>query len=69
MEAREIVVVMGASGSGKSTLINCLAGLDEPDGGYVQLLGKRLTRRSEAERAASDAGILYRHLTPIWQPI
>ena len=57
----EIVVVMGSSGSGKSTLLNCLAGLDEPDGGYVQLLGKRLTRRSESERAAmraSHIGIL-----------
>ena len=47
----EMVAVLGASGSGKSTLLNCLAGLDEPDGGHVDLLGERLTRRSEAERA------------------
>jgi putative ABC transport system ATP-binding protein len=59
--AGEIVVVMGPSGSGKSTLLSCLAGLDEPDGGYVVLRGKRLTRRSEAERAArraTEMGIL-----------
>ncbi len=59
--AGEIVVVMGPSGSGKSTLMSCLAGLDEPDGGYVTLLGNRLTRRSEAERAAiraAEIGIL-----------
>ena len=59
--AGEIVVVMGPSGSGKSTLMACLAGLDEPDGGYVTLLGNRLTRRSEAERAAiraAEIGIL-----------
>jgi len=57
----ETVVLLGESGSGKSTLLNCLAGLDEPDGGYVDLLGERLTRRSEAERAirrARGIGIL-----------
>src|SRR5438309_390825 len=57
----EIVAVMGPSGSGKSTLLACLSGLDEPDGGHVELMGKRLTRRPEAERAAmraSGIGIL-----------
>ena len=46
---------MGPSGSGKSTLLSCLAGLDEPDGGFVQLGEQRLTRRPEAERAALRA--------------
>jgi putative ABC transport system ATP-binding protein len=55
VEAGEIVTVMGPSGSGKSTLLACLVGLDEPDGGYVELMGKRLTRRPEAERAAMRA--------------
>jgi putative ABC transport system ATP-binding protein len=68
----EMVVVMGPSGSGKSTLLACLAGLDEPDGGYVKISGKRLTRRSEAERAAFRAnyigmmlqsGNLFNHLS------
>jgi putative ABC transport system ATP-binding protein len=61
VEAGEMVVVMGPSGSGKSTLLSCLVGLDEPDGGHVELLGKRLTRRPEAERAAmraAEIGIL-----------
>lgn len=53
--AGEIVVVMGPSGSGKSTLLACLAGLDEPDGGLVTLLGRRLTRQPEPERAAMRA--------------
>lgn len=55
VETGETVVVMGPSGSGKSTLLSCLVGLDEPDGGHVELMGKRLTRRLEAERAAMRA--------------
>ena len=61
LEEGEIVIVMGPSGSGKSTLLACLAGLDEPDGGHVELMGERLTRRPEATRAAmraSNIGIL-----------
>lgn len=61
VDAGEMVVVMGPSGSGKSTLLSCLVGLDEPDGGHVELLGKRLTRRPEAERSAmraAEIGIL-----------
>lgn len=72
--AGEIVVVMGPSGSGKTTLMACLAGLDEPDGGYVEVLGHRLTRRSETERAAIRAaeigillqtGNLFEHLSVV----
>ena len=68
----ELLAVMGPSGSGKSTLLACLAGLDEPDGGHVELMGQRVTRRPEAERAALRArhiGILrqsrnlFEHLT------
>ena len=61
IEPGEMVALLGASGSGKSTLLNCLAGLDEPDGGHVDLLGERLTRRPEAERArrrGASIGIL-----------
>lgn len=51
VDGGEMVALLGPSGSGKSTLMNCLAGLDEPDGGHVDLLGQRLTRRPEALRA------------------
>jgi putative ABC transport system ATP-binding protein len=57
----EIVAVIGPSGSGKSTLLNCLAGLDEPDGGWAAVAGQRLTRRPEAVRSrlrARHIGVL-----------
>ncbi len=55
LDAGEMVAVMGPSGSGKTTLLACLAGLDEPDGGHVELMGQRLTRRPEPEQAALRA--------------
>lgn len=57
----EFVALMGPSGSGKSTLLSCLTGLDEPNGGHVEVCGMRLTRQSEAVRArirAASFGIL-----------
>ncbi|MER3438162.1 MAG: ABC transporter ATP-binding protein [Chloroflexota bacterium] len=47
----EFVAIVGPSGSGKSTLVHCLAGLDDPDGGWVTVAGKRLTRQPEPTRA------------------
>jgi putative ABC transport system ATP-binding protein len=70
--AGEIVAVVGPSGSGKSTLIACLAGLDEPDGGFVYVNGERLSRRDEKTRSSIraqsigillQAGNLFDHLT------
>ena len=57
----EMVAVVGPSGGGKSTLLNCLAGLDEPDGGTVLIDGEPITRQSELTRSrvrAEKIGIL-----------
>ena len=70
LEPGEVVAVSGPSGSGKSTLLSCLAGLDEPDGGTVEVSGERISRRSEGERAALRSrhiGVLYQQANLIGQ--
>jgi putative ABC transport system ATP-binding protein len=60
--AGEVVAVVGPSGSGKSTLLACAAGLDEPDGGTVKILGQRMNARPESERVKlrlSNLGFLF----------
>jgi putative ABC transport system ATP-binding protein len=64
VEAGEVLAVTGPSGSGKSTLVNVLAGLDEPQGGVVLLVGERLSRRPEEDRArlrGRRLGVVYQH--------
>ncbi len=72
VHAGEMVAVVGPSGSGKSTLLACIAGLDEPNGGHVDIAGDRITRRPETARTELRAkwmgvllqsGNLLEHLT------
>ncbi len=51
VSAGEFVAVMGASGSGKSTLLHLLAGLDEPTGGSIRIVGVDLAALGEDQRA------------------
>jgi putative ABC transport system ATP-binding protein len=46
----EMIAIMGPSGSGKTTLLNCLAGLDEIDGGDVLIEGVSLGTMSDEQR-------------------
>jgi putative ABC transport system ATP-binding protein len=58
LEPGELVALVGPSGSGKSTLLTCLAGLDEPDGGHVEIMGQRLSRRPEEPRAPGSGRVI-----------
>jgi putative ABC transport system ATP-binding protein len=47
----EFVALLGESGVGKSTLLNCIAGLEQPDGGTLRLDGRDVLAMREDERA------------------
>ena len=49
VRAGSFVALKGRSGSGKTTLLNCLAGLDQPTSGNVNVLGHDLMQMSEQE--------------------
>jgi putative ABC transport system ATP-binding protein len=42
LRAGQFVALLGESGVGKSTLLNCIAGLEEPDAGTVEIDGAAL---------------------------
>jgi polar amino acid transport system ATP-binding protein len=42
IDPQQVVVVIGPSGSGKSTFLRCCNGLEQPEGGTVDICGHRL---------------------------
>ena len=47
----EAVALVGRNGAGKSTALRCVAGLDQPDAGTVELDGRPLDERDPRVRA------------------
>jgi putative ABC transport system ATP-binding protein len=72
--AGELVGVMGPSGSGKTTLLNCLSGLDDIDGGRVEVDGRDLFAMPDSERTthrARSMGFVFQafNLIPVFSAV
>ena len=62
----ELLVVVGPSGSGKTTLLRCVAGLEQPDAGSVEVGGQDVTDSSPGNRDVAmvfQEFALYPHLS------
>lgn len=58
----EMCAIMGPSGVGKSTLLSCIAGLEAPDRGRIEVLGQDLAALDEEARTLvrrRSVGIIY----------
>jgi len=44
VQPQQVVVVIGPSGSGKSTFLRCCNGLEQPQGGQVDICGRTLVK-------------------------
>jgi phospholipid/cholesterol/gamma-HCH transport system ATP-binding protein len=57
----ENLVVMGKSGSGKSVMIKCLIGLEEPDEGSIEVMGKNIKQlsRETLDELRTEVGFLF----------
>jgi iron(III) transport system ATP-binding protein len=60
----ELVVLLGPSGCGKTTLLRCLAGLERPDNGRIEMGGKVVFDAAEHVEVAShkrDIGMVFQN--------
>jgi len=59
----EVIGIVGGSGTGKSVLLRTIIGLKAPEGGHIEVLGKKLARLSTAERHQIESrwGVLFQN--------
>ena len=57
----ENLVIMGKSGSGKSVMIKCLIGLEQPDSGTIEVMGKNINElnRKDLDELRTEIGFLF----------
>lgn len=57
----ENLVIMGKSGSGKSVMIKCLIGLEQPDSGFIAVMGNEISEldREELDDLRTEVGFLF----------
>lgn len=57
----ENIVVMGKSGSGKSVMIKCLIGLEAPDDGTIEVMGKDIKNlnHDQMDELRTEVGFLF----------
>lgn len=57
----ENLVIMGKSGSGKSVMIKCLIGLEQPDSGSIEVMGKNISKlsREALDELRTEVGFLF----------
>jgi phospholipid/cholesterol/gamma-HCH transport system ATP-binding protein len=57
----ENLVIMGKSGSGKSVMIKCLIGLEEPDSGIIEVMGKNINELEQdvLDELRTEIGFLF----------
>jgi len=53
-ERGRILALLGASGSGKTTLLRCIAGLEQPEEGRIQISGKLVLDSSQGVALAPE---------------
>ena len=68
MDRGETLALTGESGSGKSTLLHLVGGLDQPDGGHVEIDGVDIGALDDASRAAvrrDKVGVIFQQFNLI----
>lgn len=64
-ERGSIVSLLGASGSGKTTLLRCIAGLEQPEEGFISIGGKPMLDGSKGMTVARRIAILVSSFSPM----